>query len=96
MSSVIQSLFAFPSFVERYYSTYESHIRSCTSIPANCYHCQTSKLAFGLVSGIYSVPEFKDSADKNQAGISPLMFKNLIGKDSSLFSGVRQQVIREI
>ncbi|CAG8640577.1 3738_t:CDS:10, partial [Racocetra fulgida] len=51
---------------------------------ASCIQCQLSKLADGLLSGRYS-------QQPEQDGISPSMFKTLIGKGHVEFSTMRQQ-----
>jgi ubiquitin carboxyl-terminal hydrolase 5/13 len=91
MASVIQTVFTFPSFTERYSKFGNEHILGCDLIPADCFHCQMTKLCNGLLSGRYSVPAAKDSTDRSQDGISPSMFKALIGKNHAEFSTMRQQ-----
>jgi uncharacterized UBP type Zn finger protein len=59
-----------------------------------------SKLGIGLLSGKYSKPppEFSEGGEINdelQPGISPHMFKSLIGKGHPLFSTKRQQDAQE-
>jgi ubiquitin carboxyl-terminal hydrolase 5/13 len=59
-----------------------------------------SKLGIGLLSGKYSKPppevsEGKQNNDELQPGISPHMFKSLIGKGHPLFSTKRQQDAQE-
>ena len=56
MASVMQVLFNVPPFRDRYLNSAEEHIRTCPTVPTDCYHCQMSKLAGGLFSGRYSQP----------------------------------------
>ena len=54
LASVVQVLFTVPHFVEKYYSQALQHLSRCTSSrPADCFTCQMSKLAIGLLSGRY-------------------------------------------
>lgn len=54
-----------------------------------------SKLAYGMLSGNYSQAPASDaaSAESGQDGISPAMFKDLIGRGHFEFSTMRQQVM---
>jgi ubiquitin carboxyl-terminal hydrolase 5/13 len=59
-----------------------------------------SKLGVGLLSGKYSKPppegsEAKQKNEELQPGISPHMFKSLIGKGHPLFSTKKQQDAQE-
>lgn len=55
-----------------------------------------AKLGVGLLSGKYSVPPPTGSpVDADGLGISPSMFKNLIGKGHSEFSTKKQQDAQE-
>lgn len=58
------------------------------------------KLGDGLISGRYSLPPATQPDDSktdnhHQAGISPIMFKSLIGKGHPDFSTKRQQDAQE-
>ncbi|KAM5465749.1 ubiquitin C-terminal hydrolase Ubp14 [Microsporum ferrugineum] len=92
MASVLQCLFALPEFKNRYYKPNEEPPSS--SAPAEDLETQLRKIADGLLSGRYSVP---DPAAGNttdvvyQRGISPSMFKHLIGRGHPEFSTMRQQ-----
>lgn len=87
MASVIQTVFALPAFQDRYFKEGPNHIQSCKTSPTECFQCQMSKIGDGLLSGRYSAEGFR--------GISPSMFKNLIGKGHSEFSTMRQQDAQE-
>jgi ubiquitin carboxyl-terminal hydrolase 5/13 len=53
-----------------------------------------AKLGYGLLSGKYSEMPQNDET-KEQKGIKPTMFKNLIGKGHPEFSTKRQQDVQE-
>lgn len=53
-----------------------------------------AKLGTGILSGKYSKAPPEDSKDTEQEGISPVMFKNLIGRNSD-FATKRQQDAQE-
>lgn len=103
MASVLQTLFALPSYRERYLSeAARSHQQTCDKpLPAECLECQMLKLADGLVTGRYSrlapaPPPSHSQYDtpeppKFQEGIRPVQFKTLIGKGHEEFSTMRQQ-----
>lgn len=64
MASSLQSIFALPTFQERYLTAFYTHTTNCTNpSPANCFECQMAKVADGLLSGRYSVPRQPDEAD---------------------------------
>lgn len=99
MASTLQTLFALPTFQERYLTSFFTHTTSCYADPSTCFECQMSKVADGLLSGRYSVPRVAppatDSTDTPgpifQEGIRPIMFKSLVGKGHSEFSTMKQQ-----
>ena len=104
MASVMQTLFALPTFRSRYSSeTAKVHMRLCDNpLPASCLECQMLKLADGLISGRYShratTPpiastdiETQSDPPRFQEGIKPSHFKALIGKGHEEFSTMRQQ-----
>ncbi|KAJ9077576.1 ubiquitin C-terminal hydrolase Ubp14 [Entomophthora muscae] len=86
MASVVQALFVLPSFKERYLASADLHHLMCQENPLDCFHCQASKLAYGLYSGRYSQVQ-----DEHQDGIPPTMFKRLVGKGHHEFSTMQQQ-----
>lgn len=63
MASVLQTLFALPTFQSRYYNpsakqNTTSHAEECTvPLPADCVECQMRKIADGLLSGRWAVPD---------------------------------------
>ncbi|RKP37734.1 hypothetical protein BJ085DRAFT_19656 [Dimargaris cristalligena] len=94
MASVLQCVMAIPAFRDRYFSLAASHPLTCPEQPARCFFCQTAKLAEGMFSGRYSVPlESGDNQSemRGQAGISPRMFKMLIGAGHPDFATMQQQ-----
>ena len=108
LNSVVQVLFSFEKVASHYYSMYEHHQSICDKLPANCFDCQVTKVAFGLMSGKYSVKkeqpkpehdmqteEEKEEMDVYQDGIRPQMFKTLIGEGHEEFSSGRQQDAQE-
>lgn len=68
MASVLQTLFALPAFADRYFTKGSAHSLLCPNPdPANCFECQMSKVADGLLSGRYAVPRAADSAINDDA-----------------------------
>lgn len=96
MASVLQVLFSVENFKTRYTTGMEDHVRQCRDTPSTCFHCQMHKIATGLHSGRYSHPFISETAEtRGQDGISPSMFKQLIGRDHHEFSSMRQQDAQE-
>ncbi|KAI8921585.1 hypothetical protein BC831DRAFT_476413 [Entophlyctis helioformis] len=100
LASVLQCVFAIPTFANHYQEAFYTHSANCFEQPAECFHCQMAKLAEGLLSGRYSHPTPADPADaedapRGQEGIAPAMFKSLIGKGHQEFSTMRQQDAQE-
>lgn len=98
LASVLQVLFSLPSFHSRYAEAYRPHTISCpNSTPANCFECQMTKVADGLLSGRYSHPRKVDASVNGedgpifQEGLRPSMFKALVGKGHEEFATMRQQ-----
>ncbi|KAI9374001.1 hypothetical protein BJX61DRAFT_354157 [Aspergillus egyptiacus] len=95
LSSVVQCLFDLPEFQHRYY--HPSEMPPYSESPAADFETQLRKLADGTLSGRYSRPDNKvvaspESQDvQHQKGLSPSMFKHLIGRDHAEFSTMRQQ-----
>ncbi|KAJ3284164.1 hypothetical protein HDU79_008435 [Rhizoclosmatium sp. JEL0117] len=93
MASVLQVLFALPSFQDRYFQPGQHHISVCKDTAASCFHCQMAKIADGLLSGTYSLPANEQAT--GQDGIAPGMFKTLTSKGHPEFSTMRQQDAQE-
>ncbi|KAF3492046.1 ubiquitin carboxyl-terminal hydrolase 14 [Arthroderma uncinatum] len=92
MASVLQCLFSLPEFKNRYFKPNEEPPTSPT--PAEDLETQLRKIADGLLSGRYSVPDAAGGSNSDvvyQHGISPSMFKHLIGRGHPEFSTMRQQ-----
>ncbi|EPQ32473.1 uncharacterized protein PFL1_00668 [Pseudozyma flocculosa PF-1] len=87
MASVLQSLFALPSFQSRYRDSYRPHTLACTAAPAACFDLGGQadvEMADPAAAAPADAPIF-------QAGIRPSMFKALVGKGHEEFSTMRQQ-----
>ncbi|CAE6505377.1 unnamed protein product [Rhizoctonia solani] len=109
MASVLQGLFALPSFKSYYGATSPSttteHALVCSvALPADCLECQMRKVADGLCSGRYSKPSTLNTAQNEnnagdivrfQDGLRPASFKALIGKGHQEFATMRQQDAEE-
>ncbi|KAK5801010.1 hypothetical protein VI817_003222 [Penicillium citrinum] len=95
LSSILQCIFATQGFQERYY--YPASEPPFTDTPAQDLETQMRKLADGLLSGRYSKPDprLAASADASeiahQKGLSPAMFKYLVGQGHEEFATMRQQ-----
>ncbi|KAI4855998.1 ubiquitin carboxyl-terminal hydrolase 14 [Aureobasidium sp. EXF-8846] len=95
LASVIQSLFAMPEFAQRYYRPDEKLPPS--SNPAEDIEIQLRKMADGLLSGRYAIPNSdviasEDTTEQpHQKGLAPAMLKHLIGRGHEEFSTMRQQ-----
>ncbi|KII83872.1 hypothetical protein PLICRDRAFT_46628 [Plicaturopsis crispa FD-325 SS-3] len=99
IASVIQTLFALPTFQKRY-SAAAQHWAACTEpLPADCVECQMFKLADGLLSGRYAHPasHYAPAAETPvfQAGVRPGGFKALVGKGHAEFATMKQQDAEE-
>lgn len=95
LNSVLQSLFSFPEFIERYYRPDDEV--PYTAQPADDLEIQLRKVADGLLSGRYSKPDSDVIASEetteqpHQKGLAPAMLKHLVGKGHAEFSTMRQQ-----
>ncbi|KAF2747190.1 hypothetical protein M011DRAFT_477634 [Sporormia fimetaria CBS 119925] len=95
LNSVLQSLFSFPAFANRYYRPEEAPPNTPT--PAEDLETQMRKIADGLLSGRYSKPDsdviVSEHTPENphQKGLAPAMLKHLIGRGHAEFSTMRQQ-----
>lgn len=95
LASSVQCLFSLPEFQQRYYHPNEGP--PPTDTPAEDLETQLRKLADGLLSGRYSKPDTDVHAIPetpevpHQKGLSPAMFKHLIGRGHEEFSTMRQQ-----
>ena len=95
LNSVLQSLFSTPEFAARYYRPNEDV--PATGKPAEDLEIQMRKIADGLLSGRYSVPDTDVLASEetpeqpHQRGLAPAMLKHLVGRGHEEFSTMRQQ-----
>lgn len=95
LSSVLQCIFSLPEFHQRYYHPDDQPPLSQS--PAQDLETQMRKLADGLLSGRYSHPDADATAPPDsseiphQKGLSPSMFKHLVGYGHEEFSTMRQQ-----
>ncbi|KAL0268266.1 UNVERIFIED_CONTAM: hypothetical protein PYX00_010277 [Menopon gallinae] len=93
LNSVMQVIFTIPDFVKRFVEESPQILSSCNfQDPAYDFIVQMAKLGFGLCSGKYSEP-LPD--DQEQKGISPKMFKYLVGRGHPDFSSSKQQDAQE-
>jgi ubiquitin carboxyl-terminal hydrolase 5/13 len=93
LASTLQCLFSLPDFKSRY--DMGNTEPPMTGSPAEDLETQLRKVADGLLSGRYSVPD-KDVASSDsdihyQKGLAPAMLKHLIGRGHEEFSTMRQQ-----
>ncbi|XP_066148328.1 ubiquitin carboxyl-terminal hydrolase 5 [Euwallacea fornicatus] len=96
LNSVMQVLFSIPDFIRRYYDGSAEIFKQPTNNPAEDFNIQMAKLAVGLLSGKYSVPPPLGSpVDADPPGITPRMFKTLVGKGHPEFSTKKQQDVQE-
>ena len=96
LASVLQALFSEPEFAQRYYRPDEA-VPPLTK-PADDLEVQLRKVADGLLSGRYSVPDTsntlsgsEDAEQHYQRGLAPAMLKHLVGQGHAEFSTMRQQ-----
>lgn len=90
MNSVMQVLFTIPDFITRFVDGASKYFHTFPQDPANDFNVQTAKLGTGLWSGKYS-SVVENTLDTESTGISPTMFKNVIGKNHPDFSTKQQQ-----
>ncbi|XP_012943911.1 ubiquitin carboxyl-terminal hydrolase 5 [Aplysia californica] len=102
MNSVMQVLFTLPDFQKRYFSNCGQIVSNAPQNPVSDFNTQMTKLADGLLSGVYSQSVDTKEASEGDAkyipppsGIRPQMFKTLVGKGHPEFSTKRQQDAQE-
>lgn len=92
MASILQCLFDLSPFHKRYFL---ADLPLDVLDPANDLETQLQKIAKGLISGQYSVPDPNGANDAEgityQRGIAPSMLKALVGRGHHEFSTMRQQ-----
>ncbi len=92
MNSVLQVLFTIKDFQEKYYKHCDFYFDNAKD-PVTNFNTQTAKLAFGLLSGLYSreLPADANPSFHPPLNIRPQMFRSLIGHDHHEFSTKQQQ-----
>ncbi|KAK4213858.1 Isopeptidase T [Rhypophila decipiens] len=88
LASILQCLFDIPAFQKRF-NLPAAQVQK----PAEDLETQLRKMADGLLSGRYSKPE---PSGIYQKGLTPAMFKHLIGRDHPEFSTAGQQDAYEL
>ncbi|KAK2369660.1 ubiquitin-specific protease ubp14 [Trifolium repens] len=102
LAATMQAVFSAQSFSSRYYinQSLKKAFEAAPADPTVDLNMQLTKLAHGLLSGKYSVPQFENDDNKNiattptsavQEGIPPRMFKALVAASHPEFSSMRQQ-----
>lgn len=94
LNSVMQIIFTIPDFIKRFVDGAGNYFITYPDDPANDFNIQMSKLGTGLWNGKYSNIS-DNSLDSDCTGISPAMFKNLIGKNHADFATKQQQDAQE-
>ncbi|AOA64302.1 Ubiquitin carboxyl-terminal hydrolase 14 [Komagataella phaffii CBS 7435] len=90
LASVLQTLFSLRSYKE-FFLNRDFPIDRLTT-PNTDLNIQLIKIADGLLSGRYSIPDYSTTEEiKFQRGIKPFGFKNLIGQNHPEFSTMKQQ-----
>lgn len=96
LNSVMQVVFRIPDFIHKYYDGCDGIFQQAPIEPAEDFNVQMAKLGHGLLSGKYSNPPPPGSpVDADPLGVTPLMFKTLIGRGHSEFSTKKQQDVQE-
>ncbi|KAI9293374.1 ubiquitinyl hydrolase [Neoconidiobolus thromboides FSU 785] len=93
LNSVLQVLLSIQQFKDFLLTVGKQHVIECYENPLNCLFCQLVKLADGIYSGRYSKLNENNMQDdkQHQEGLTPIMFKKLVGKGHDEFSTMRQQ-----
>eukprot|EP00127_Corallochytrium_limacisporum_P007370 Clim_evm7s249 gene=Clim_evmTU7s249 len=95
MASNLQVFMHLPPISNRYVGlSFQHTVDTCNAEDqSTCFKCQMGKLADGLLSGRYSIPEREDEAlgVAEQRGLSPMMIKAILAGVSPDFGGVQQQ-----
>ncbi|XP_047138707.1 ubiquitin carboxyl-terminal hydrolase 5 isoform X1 [Hydra vulgaris] len=92
MNSVMQVLFSFKEFQDAFALPSEQIFETSQAIPPLDLNIQLAKLGAGLLSGIYSQPQYEN---QDQLGVRPQMLKSLIGQGHAEFSTNHQQDAHE-
>ncbi|KAL4716665.1 hypothetical protein ACJJTC_004784 [Scirpophaga incertulas] len=92
INSVVQVIFRMPDFVRRFVEGAPDIFATFPEDPVNDFNVQTAKLGVGLLSGRYSFPSEEGGG---QTGVSPHMYRHLVGRDHPEFKTKRQQDAHE-
>ncbi|CAM4904693.1 unnamed protein product [Rotaria socialis] len=92
MNSAMQVLFTIKDFQEKYYKNCEFYFDHAKD-PVHDFNAQTAKLAFGLLSGLYSrqIPSDEYFPFQPPSIVRPQMFRSLIGHGHPEFGTKQQQ-----
>ncbi|XP_067951524.1 ubiquitin carboxyl-terminal hydrolase 5-like [Watersipora subatra] len=96
MNSCMQVLFNIPHFQRKYPEMREKYFKDVDldAVTAS-FNTQMAKLGYGLLSGDYSIPVDDNSEYYVRNGISPNVFKLLVGKGHHEFASKKQQDVHE-
>ncbi|CAF1332154.1 unnamed protein product [Adineta steineri] len=92
INSSMQVLFTIKDFQEKYYKHCDFYFDKAKD-PIHDFNTQTAKLAFGLLSGLYSreLPDGGDASFRPPSNIRPQMFRTLVGRGHPEFGTKQQQ-----
>ncbi|CBZ23798.1 cysteine peptidase, Clan CA, family C19,putative [Leishmania mexicana MHOM/GT/2001/U1103] len=91
IASVVQCLMSLGPFQHSFFPAKSSpHQAQCSANPYNCHHCQTERVAAGLLSG-----EFSREGHELTNGICPRLFKKVYAHQHPEFSTGAQQDAQE-
>ena len=90
----MQVIFTIPDFIHRFVDRSNKIFATAPCDSINDFNTQMAKVGFGLMSGKYILIS-EDSSNTDENGITPTMFKNLIGKGHPDFSTKQQQYAQE-
>ncbi|XP_072934862.1 ubiquitin carboxyl-terminal hydrolase 5-like isoform X1 [Epargyreus clarus] len=92
INSVVQVIFRIPDFIRRFVEGAPEIFSTFPEDPVNDFNVQTAKLGVGLLSGRYS---FLNEEEGSQRGVSPHMYRQLVGRGHPEFMSKRQQDAHE-
>ncbi|KAK7200257.1 ubiquitin hydrolase [Novymonas esmeraldas] len=91
LASVMQCLLSLSPFQRSFFPAKSTpHQTQCTADPYSCRHCQTERLAAGLLSG-----EFSHEGQESTNGVCPRLFKKVYAQQHPEFSTGAQQDAQE-
>lgn len=93
LNTIAQVLCNVEGISQAYLSIRENIFKGAIDDPASDFNVQITKLFWGLSSGLFSSPPTSNKG--KDCGITPSMFKQLVGKNHSEFSSNRQQDAQE-